>query len=81
LRGWGRRWLPRFARPLLLPHDGIVGYPADKDGPSGSAAISLASVIVEVAPNPDPVEAYDITVNGRQVATRDLHFLGPESTQ
>jgi hypothetical protein len=35
-----------------------------------------ASVIVEVAPNPDPVEAYDITVNGRQVATRDLHFLG-----
>jgi hypothetical protein len=35
-----------------------------------------ASVYVEVAPNPDPVEGYDITVNGRQVATRDLQFLG-----
>jgi hypothetical protein len=34
-----------------------------------------ASVIIEVAPNPDPVAAYDITVNGSQVATCDLHFL------
>jgi hypothetical protein len=41
----------------------------------------VASVIVEVAPNPDPVEAYDITVNGRQVATRPAFPCGPESTQ
>jgi WD40 repeat protein len=49
---------------ILLPEDGSTL----NDSP--------ASVVIEAAQNPDPVEGYDIIVNGRQVATRELHFLG-----
>ena len=44
--------------------------------PTAGVRDGAASVYVEAAPNPDPVEGYDITVNGRQVATRDLQFFG-----
>jgi hypothetical protein len=60
--------LLRVSRPpefrILLPENGETL----NDNP--------ASVYVEAAPNPDPVDGYDITVNGRQVATRDVQFLG-----
>ncbi len=60
--------LLRISRPpefrILLPEDGEA------------LPYTPASVIVEAAANPDPVEGYDITVNGRQVATRDVLFIG-----
>ena len=49
---------------------------------SGSTfTLTPASVVVEVEPNPDPVEGYVILVNGRQVATRDLRFFSGHGSQ
>ena len=39
-----------------------------------SSASGNTGVIIEVAPNPDPVEAYDITVNGRLVSDVNVTF-------
>jgi WD40 repeat protein/uncharacterized caspase-like protein len=64
--------LLRISRPpvfnILLPPDG------------SNAAYNPASVVIRVAANNDPVDGFDLSVNGRQVATRDLRSLAGRDT-